>query len=569
MPTHHGSSPSIAHQPDTIGATQSRLLRAALRFSLFVLIVVSLSYWGLCVWNACIDLSYDIDFSTFFAAALALRDNAHANIFDLHTLQVVAAAHGARVPQYLYIYPQVLAILLIPLTLLPYDAALVVWRLMSLVLWLAGAGILVRWSLRYCAPSMDASSRPTSEQERTGTHRPSDRQLFVASCALLLSLAYFPLAYGVHEGQVVSLLFFLMLLAAFLSVRHPRLVGGLLALALWIKVYPVVLVGYFFLTKQWRVVRSAVMWTLAIGAGTLLFVGGHGMSLLVKGIVSNGNTMGRIPWNVTAMNVPLWIFASIGVPGGSMPRLLGYALAATIGGIFVAALVYVQRVGPRVSSGDITTQHKAAVPVLGLLGCSWAMCTTVVLSPVTWVHTYAWLLPSVIVCLGVTFRWWLKLRHNLRAQIRGAGLLLALLVAYAAVSAPPHYYDASLSLEQILAHHPLNLMLQLFHPVGALMLWGINGHLLLRMAGVSYRRLLTSRPALLASIPGALGLVLASRPPSDTTGMFSSGEHPLYPSEDAVDPPARFWVTSLIVMLVVLAGVQMLYWQIASAASGH
>ncbi len=568
MPSRPISSTSLACPSDSTAAAQNRLLPAALRFSLLILIVVSLSYWGLCVWNAWIDFAYSIDFPTFFAAALALRDNAHANIFDLHTLQVVAAAHGARVPQYLYIYPQVLAILLIPLTVLPYAAALVVWRLASLLLWLAGAGILVRWSLRYCAPSVGASSKPTSEQEHTGTHRPSDLRLFVASGALLLSLTYFPLAYGVHEGQVASLLFFLMLPAAFLSVRHPRLVGGLLALALWIKVYPVVLVGYFFLTKQWRVARSAVIWTLAIGAGTLLFVGGHGMALFVKSIVSTGNTMGDIPWNVTAMNVPLWIFASLGAPGGSMPRLLGYALVATIGGIFVAALVYAQRVRPRVSAGDITAQHKAAVPVLDLLGCSWALCTTVVLSPVTWVHTYAWLLPSVIVCLGVTFRWWLKQRGDRAAQVRGAGLLLALLVAYAAVSAPPEYYDASQSVEHLLAHHPLPLVLQLFHPVGALMLWGINGLLYMRMAGVSYRRLVTQRPALLASIPGALGLVLASRPPSGTD-MLSSGGHPIYPTEDAVDPPARFWATSLIVMLVVLAGVQMLYWQIAIAASGH
>ncbi len=524
----------------------------------------------MCVWSAFVNVWYDIDFPTFYAAALALRDNAHANIFDLPTLQAVAATHEAPVPSYLYIYPQVLAILLIPLTLLPYKVALVGWKLASLVLWLAGAGILVRWSLCYSAPSASASAMPTPAQERTGRHGPSDRQGFVAAVVLLLSLSYFPLAYGIQEGQVAALIFFVVVLTPFLYARHPRLVGGLLALALWIKVYPIVLVGYFVLTKQWRVVRSALVWTLVIGAGTLLFIGWHSMSLLGESIVSNGNTMGDIPWNVSVLNVPRWLLASIGGPGGSMPRLLGYALGATIGGIFVVAVVYAQRVGAPVSAASITAQNEAAVPLLALLGCWWAICTMVVLSPVTWVHTYAWLLPSFIGCLSVTFRWWLKQPRGTGTQARGAGLLLLLLllVAYAAVSVPPQYYDATQSLEQILFHHPLNLILQLVHPVGALMVWGINGLLFLRVAGVSYRQLVAQRSVLFASISGALGLAPAPRRHSDKDTL-TSGKQPMYLPEDAADPPARFWVISLLIVLVVLEGMQLLYWQLAHSAPTH
>src|SRR5262249_54213824 len=88
------------------------------------------------------------DFSVYFAAALALRDNPHANIYSLQVLQAAAAAHGAAPPTVLYLYPQALAALLIPLTVLPYRVALYAWTFLLVALWFMSTALVIAWIRR-------------------------------------------------------------------------------------------------------------------------------------------------------------------------------------------------------------------------------------------------------------------------------------------------------------------------------------------------------------------------------------------------------------------------------------
>src|SRR5215813_1795293 len=106
--------------------------RPLLHVALLLLVVLATLRFVLFVQAALAYPQLGFDFSVYFAAALALRDNAHANIYSLQVLQTAAMAHSAAPPTVLYLYPPMLAVVLLPLTLLPYQAALHLWIVASI-----------------------------------------------------------------------------------------------------------------------------------------------------------------------------------------------------------------------------------------------------------------------------------------------------------------------------------------------------------------------------------------------------------------------------------------------------
>ncbi|MDZ4671757.1 MAG: glycosyltransferase family 87 protein [Phototrophicales bacterium] len=118
---------------------------------------------------------------------------------------------------------------------------------------------------------------------------------------------FFPITNTLYLGQVTIILAFLFMLTwhDYHQEKHIR-AGMWLALACWIKVFPVFIVLYFILRRDWRVVRGVVIGGVALGI----------FQILVSGI----------DMMIEAFQVMLTLFA-YGQEGGSFQNssILGFA----------------------------------------------------------------------------------------------------------------------------------------------------------------------------------------------------------------------------------------------------
>jgi hypothetical protein len=453
---------------ETAPAPASPLLRATFQVALALIAGIAVLSWlakAISFWR---EGQGTFDFSFYYDVALALRDNPHANIYDPRLIQSVANAHHVFLGAGVYHYPPVLPILLIPLTLLSFTDAAHVWLIFDLLLSLVGTALLIDWARRVWEP-------PTRDAAR----------LF-AVAALFLILMYQPLVQGVRLGQATVLVFFLLVLAAWLIERgHPELAGALLAFASWIKVYPLVLIAYYVLRRERRVTHGAAIGG-AVGFILALVVVGIPGVLAMGGIVTNGAMDSLDAQNEALARVPFWIATELGFGAGPLVTALGYLLVAAVALVFVALVLLVWRVwriAPTVSNlGPITDSARNA---LDAHGYAWALCTMVLVAPITWEHYDAWLLPAFALVLGYAVRgrshrdWdgaWTR-PSLLAPEYRK--LLVALAVYALTMIDLPFGYDGNTAFDlgPFVAGHPLRPLFMLIRPLATLLLWQIIGML--------------------------------------------------------------------------------------------
>ncbi len=490
----------LATQPQATPATTARraasesgspLLRAVIRIALCTLLLVAAAYWVLTALAILHDPALGYDFGVYYAAALALRDAPHANVYSLHVIQVAARLHHAPVPTLPYLYPSLLAVLLVPLAALPFPAALAVWNTTILLLWLVGTALLAREIWRVAAAHM------TNLTART------DIGLFAVTLAIFLSLLYGPFWEALHLGQVSVLVFFLVVLAP-LCVRHnrPYLAGGLLALAAGIKLFPIVLLGYYLLRGQRRVLWGALLASAALGLLILVATGGSGL-IIMRDLPTVAATDTHLYQNQSLAWVPLWLAIEAGAAPGPVTSLLGYVLIAAVAATFAATAIYTTRrhtasaspansirsAGQPAQADDTVAQSPSGAissASTDLLGYSWALATMVLVSPVTWMHHDTWLLPAFIICAGHALR---DLHGGIRTASRHVKpalyLLAAVLLGYLlTTNLLPFGYDGVSvpHLGPYVGGHPLRPLLMLLRPLGTLLLWAAAGVLYLRAA---------------------------------------------------------------------------------------
>ena len=152
-------------------------------------------------------------FSYYIGAAAMHYDDPYA----LETFESVAAATGIEFAG-LFLYPPTFAILLQPALLISPYAGSLLWFGDNLGLLLIGIGILLRYS-------------------NIRDHR-------IRAGLLLLPIVFTPVFMTFYLGQVNILIFFLIVLVwqTFLDGRRYT-AGTLLALAAWIKLWPIILVA--------------------------------------------------------------------------------------------------------------------------------------------------------------------------------------------------------------------------------------------------------------------------------------------------------------------------------------
>ena len=229
----------------------------------------------------------DPDFTVYYTAANILRQGRGASLYNAATQEAVqrqfttdADIRRGPLP---YIHPPCEALIFVPLTLLPYRQAFLVWNLLNLGM-LVGIAVLLRGIL--------FSLRPIPLWEW-----------------LLALLAFFPVFVNFLQGQDAILLLLVFVLAFRALDRGADLVaGGWLGLALFKFHFALPLT---LILVIWRGRRLAAGFAATASAVTLI-------------------SLALVGWS-GAMQYPAYAWRTVSIPGhgqtplGLMPNLIGLA----------------------------------------------------------------------------------------------------------------------------------------------------------------------------------------------------------------------------------------------------
>jgi alpha-1,2-mannosyltransferase len=297
------------------------------------------------------------DFTQDYVAAQALRAGRSIYV-ELTAADLSAAALGTRqalIAPYPIVnfHPPFDVLLFAPLTLLPYDQAVLVWSILSSLLFL-GIGALVLRELRIgLAPHW---------------------------CVLLLGLGlcWYPFQAHIALGQL-SLLVVACVIGCWALLRqgHERLAGLLLGLACLIKLFPGLIILYLLMRRRWRAGSVALGTVAAGGLLTLALVGsGDVIYYFMRMAPEDSAVHGLSPINVALAGVIRrlltdgpWVNPLVDAP------LLATGLVGMIGlSVLIVLLRHIRNMPPTAWNED---RAFALVCVAMLL-----------ISPITWWHVF-------------------------------------------------------------------------------------------------------------------------------------------------------------------------------------
>jgi len=151
--------------------------------------------------------------------------------YNAERLVAGEALYSGFTARYDYIYPPLLAQVIAPLTpLLDLDGISMAWHILSLILL-----VMSIWMIN---------------QE---VDNPRRRWMF-----WLVPVLFIPNYQSMWVGQI-SMVLLGLFTSAWYAYKHnrPYVTGVVLALATWLKVYPIFLIGYFIWKRDWKVTLSA------------------------------------------------------------------------------------------------------------------------------------------------------------------------------------------------------------------------------------------------------------------------------------------------------------------------
>ncbi len=319
------------------------------------------------------------DFTQDYLAAQALRagqsiyfatEDLSAEALGMgHALQSVSPGNN---------HPPFDAVVFVPLTLLPYDVAALLWSALSVLLYLFSGYVLLR-----------------------------ELELVLARHWLVLltglALCWYPFQVHIALGQW-SILVTACLILVWLLLRRRRvyLAGLLLGMAGLIKLFPGFLLLYLLSRRHWRA-AGAMLLTLAAGGLLTLAVVGADDVIRFFQQVAPGNTAVSGP---SAVNYALTgFFSCLFVDGPEVrplvvaPQVAALVIAGSTIGL-VGAFVYQARRAPVTPRGEDTAYALAVLTML-------------LVSPITWLHTF----PLLALPCGLLVQDWLRGPHRSLARL--------------------------------------------------------------------------------------------------------------------------------------------------------
>ncbi len=230
------------------------------KISFLFLLALALVFGGYNMSRALLGPKQGEDFAQYYVAGRLIAQGKADQIYNTgEAYQESAASFGVRGVRLggdlrevmTYAYPPFAAVALFPLTLLPYDAA----RLLFFVLSLAATLLAI----------------PILFANREGRRK---RELILVGLAAVV--VFFPNHYSLYMGQINSLLLLSSLLSLyFLRKDRPLLSGFFLALAATVKIFPLILLLAFLAGRKYKALLATLVFTLLLGGLTALICGGE------------------------------------------------------------------------------------------------------------------------------------------------------------------------------------------------------------------------------------------------------------------------------------------------------
>ena len=375
-----------------------------------LVLVAMLARWGQLLWGSLHNEAGRYDFSSYYAAAAALRANLHANIYDNALIgQVGIAAHTLVAPPLPYTYPPLFAILLSPFTAISFRVLSRIWLVANFGLWLFITLLLAREIALIVGPRLRAVlgvARPQRLTMRALLDDPTP--LLALALAALLSQQFAPAVQTLIIGQINFLVLLPLALVPELSRRgHERWVGVMIALAAMLKFTPAILILYLVLRRRWQTAIAAIVALVVLALLSIAVVGPGVFFGMVSQVLSVGGQDTSLGHNEA-------LLASLIPVVGPQFKYVQYLVI----GLLLLGTGYVLWRGPR----DLGTARWSESE---LVGYSMALCA-LLLNPAAWVHHYVWVLPAATVALALACAALLTART--REEATRAWLLAALVV---------------------------------------------------------------------------------------------------------------------------------------------
>ena len=190
-----------------------------------------------------------LDFSQYYVASRLVLDGKDSLIYDTGiSYQKNAQAYGLQGVKYAMpnAYPPFVAFFMLPFALLPYNYARYSFFFISLLCNLLALPLLF-------------------------SNRSKQRRKELILIGLFATLVFYPLYRSVNMGQINSLLFLFCVSALyFIHKNRAWPAGFLIAAASLIKIFPLVLIPFFALKRQYRIiVTTFVSMLLLIGVSAI------------------------------------------------------------------------------------------------------------------------------------------------------------------------------------------------------------------------------------------------------------------------------------------------------------
>jgi hypothetical protein len=223
------------------------------KISLICLAALALSWGGFNLGRSLLGPKFGLDFTQYYISSRMVLDGEAHNIYRTDGYyQSKALSYGAVTDvggTMTNAYPPFVAFCLIPFALFPFRVSLLVFTITSFLALAAGV-----WAF---FANADDSSR---------------RDLTLAG--LLIAFSFFPVYYSFYMGQVNVMLFLFIALVLYYSRRgQPWRAGFFTALATLFKIFPVVLVVYFAVKRQFKAATAAMVFTVVLGTASLSVCG--------------------------------------------------------------------------------------------------------------------------------------------------------------------------------------------------------------------------------------------------------------------------------------------------------
>jgi hypothetical protein len=370
-------------------------------YACLLLCVIALG--ALTVYRAAFNDIERTDYTVYVAAGQA--------VLDQRDIYLAENARGWR-----YVYPPPVAIAFVPLAQMPLWAGALIWYVLTVAA--IGASVVMSASLW---------------SDGQAARKPHLRYGLPLLCAVSLLIS------GILRSQASPFMYFLMIAAFYFQVRdRPTAAGFSLGCAALLKVFPIVLIVYFVMRRQWRAVAACAATLVLLGVvlpslywgwqfnlaqmARWIEVVGQPAMMDNAGRAQASELYGQLMDTLKPRNQSLEaLFLSLRMSTG----LTRYAVASSAV-LMLAAMGLAAR---RVAQAALGVARMQAEALL----CAAFICWSLLVSPIAETHYFGALLLPLALLVGHADQDSASERHKRRYLIAGTVLMIAVM-ALTAVS---------------------------------------------------------------------------------------------------------------------------------------